>query len=120
MLMNRDLNFTLECSPDEREALVTALRSAGADVQQQPVRDVDWQTIVVLFDNIGKVASGATAAIVLAEKVAEKLNAWRASQRRSGKTPRGTLRRPGQPPLDLATATDDEVLQWLLQTPPQP
>lgn len=116
--MNYD--FTLECPSDERETLEIVLRSAGADVQQRPAKDIDWQTIVVLFDNIGKVAGGATAAIVLAEKVAEKLNAWRASQRRSGKTPRGTLRRPGQPPLDLATATDDEVLRWLLQMPPQP
>jgi len=40
--------------------------------------------------------------------------------RRQGKTPRGTLRRPGQPPLDLSLATDQEVLEWLLKTPPQP
>ncbi|GIW03197.1 MAG: hypothetical protein KatS3mg058_4600 [Roseiflexus sp.] len=120
MPMNHNLNFTLECPPDERETIVIAIRAAGAEVQREPTRDIDWQTVVVVIDEIGRVATGVTAAIALAEKIAEKLNAWRATMRRQGKTPRAVLRRPGQPPLDLSTATDQEVLAWLLRTSPCP
>lgn len=118
--MTDNLNFTLDLPPDERETLLTALRSAGAEIQEAPARDIDWQTVVVVIDSIGKAAGGITATIVLAEKIAEKLNAWRESMRRRGKTPRGVLRRPNQSPLDLSDATDEEVLRWLLRTPPQP
>lgn len=118
--MTDNLNFTLDLPPDERETLLTALRSAGAEIQEAPARDIDWQTVVVIIENVGKVASSVTAAIMLAEKIADMLNAWRESMRRQGKTPRGVLRRPNQPPLDLSVAADEEVLQWLLRTPPQP
>ncbi|MCS6842486.1 MAG: hypothetical protein NZ699_12695 [Roseiflexus sp.] len=118
--MTDDLSFTLDFPPHERETLLTALRDAGAEVQGEPTRDIDWQTVVVVIESIGKVAGSVTATIELAEKIAEKLNAWRESMRRQGKTPQGVLRRPNQPPLDLSIATDDEVLRWLLRNPPQP
>ncbi|PJF46541.1 MAG: hypothetical protein CUN48_13265 [Candidatus Thermofonsia Clade 3 bacterium] len=118
--MTNDLSFTLDIPADERESLLALLRAMGAEVQSTPSRDFDWQTVVVIIDEIGKVATGVTAIIVLAEKIAEKLNAWRATMRRQGKTPRGVLRRPHQPPLDLSTATDQEVLAWLLRTSPRP
>ncbi len=119
-MTKHDLSFTLDVPNDERESLPALLRAAGAEVQREPTRDIDWQTVVVVIDEIGRVATGVTAAIVLAEKIAEKLNAWRATMRRQGKTPRAVLRRPGQPPLDLSTATDQEVLAWLLKTSPRP
>ncbi|GIV90286.1 MAG: hypothetical protein KatS3mg055_2804 [Chloroflexus sp.] len=118
--MTNNLSFTLDIATDERESLLALLRATGAEVQSKPSRDIDWQTVVVIIDEIGKVATGVTAIIVLAEKIAEKLNVWRATMRRKGKTPRGVLRRPHQPPLDRSTATDQEVLAWLLMTPPCP
>lgn len=112
--MTDDYSFTLDMPPDERDTLILLLRSAGAQVQEAPTREMDWQTIVAVIDAVGTVAKTASTLIDLAHK----LNEWRASLRRQGKTPHGRLRRPDQPPLDLATATDEEVLQWLLKTPP--
>ncbi len=112
--MTAETTFALDVPPDERDTLILLLRSAGAQVQVAPTRDVDWQTVIAAIGAIGTVASTASALIDLARK----LNEWRASQRRQGKTPRARLRRPGQPPLDLSVATDEEVLQWLLKTPP--
>ncbi|WP_298816108.1 hypothetical protein [Chloroflexus sp.] len=113
--MTDDLSFTLDLPPEERETLMALIRSAGIDAQAPKLRDTDWQTIIAIIGGIGTVASSISALIELADK----LNTWRTTMRRQGKTPHGRLRRSGQPPLDLATATDEEVLQWLLRTPPK-
>jgi hypothetical protein len=118
--MTSDLSFTLDLPTDERESLLALVRAAGVEVQESPSKDLDWQTVVVVIDEIGSVATGIAAVIALAEKIAAQLNAWREAMRHQGKTPRGILHRPDQPPLDLSVATDQEVLAWLLRTPPQP
>ncbi|MFQ3683676.1 hypothetical protein [Roseiflexus sp.] len=112
--MTSDYSFMLDMPPNERDDLILLLRSAGAQVQEAPTREIDWQTIVAVIGAVGTVAGAASNLIDLANK----LNEWRASLRRQGKTPHSRLRRPDQPSLHLATATDEEVLQWLLKTPP--
>lgn len=115
MPITSTLSFSIDIPPDEGETLRLALQNAGCDVQTSARRDFDWQTLVVVVRDIGEIAGSVTAIIALADKI----NEYREKQRRQGKPPRGTLRRPGQPPLDLATATDQEVLRWLLNNPPQ-
>jgi hypothetical protein len=61
------------------------------------------------------VAGGTSALIALGKQL------WRASKamRERGRTVAGRLDRPGQPPLDLATATEEELLAWLIQNQPE-
>ncbi|WP_322821360.1 hypothetical protein [Chloroflexus sp.] len=91
------------------------LQQAGFTTRPVQHRDLDWQTIVVVIRDLDEIAGSVAAIMTLAEKI----NAYRQSRRDQGKTPQGTLRRAGQPPLNLAHATDQEVLEWLLKTPPQ-
>ena len=114
--MTYEQNVAIDIPADEAATLLPILHQSGFSTQSIQRRDLDWQTIVVVIRDLGEIAGSVAAIIALAEKI----NAYRESMRRQGKTPRGTLRRPGQPPLDLALATDQEVLEWLLRTPPQP
>ncbi|MGQ9529680.1 MAG: hypothetical protein ACUVUA_18370 [Chloroflexus sp.] len=118
--MTSTLSFSIDIPPDESETLRLALQSAGCNVQTSARRDFDWQTLVVVVRDIGEIAGSVAATVAALEKIADKINEYREKQRQQGKPPQGTLRRPGQPPLDLATATDQQVLQWLLNNPPQP
>ena len=114
--MTHEQSIAIDIPADEAATLLPLLHQGGFTTQPIQQRDLDWQTIVVVITDLGKIAGGLTALITLAEKI----NAYRESMHRQGKTPRGALRRPGQPPLDLSLATDQEVLEWLLKTPPQP
>ncbi len=114
--MTYEQNIAIDLPADEAATLLPILHQSGFSTQPIQRRDLDWQTIVVVFRDLGEIAGSVAAIIALAEKI----NAYRESMRRQGKTPHGTLRRPGQSPLDLSLATDQEVLEWLLKTPPQP
>jgi hypothetical protein len=114
--MTHEHSIAIDIPADEAATLLPLLQQGGFSTQSTQQRDLDWQTIVVVIRDLGEIAGSVAALIALAEKI----NAYRESMRRQGKTPHGTLRRPGQPPLDLALATDQEVLEWLLKTPPQP
>jgi hypothetical protein len=115
--MTHEQSIAIDIPADEAATLLLpVLQQGGFTTQSIQQRDLDWQTIVVVIRDLGEIAGSVAAIIALAEKI----NAYRESMRRQGKTPRGALRRPGQPPLDLSLATDQEVLEWLLKTPPQP
>jgi len=114
--MTYEQNVAIDIPADEAATLLPLLQQGGFSTQSTQQRDLDWQTIVVVIRDLGEIAGSVAAIIALAEKI----NAYRESMRRQGKTPRGALRRPGQPPLDLSLATDQEVLEWLLKTPLQP
>jgi len=114
--MTNEQSIAIDIPADEAATLLPLLQQGGFSTQSTQQRDLDWQTIVVVIRDLGEIAGSVAAIIALAEKI----NAYRESMRRRGKTPSGILRRLGQPPLDLALATDQEVLEWLLKTPPQP
>jgi hypothetical protein len=70
--------------------------------------------------DVAVVAGGVTAAAGAAKAVmelAEKINQWRRDARARGQTPNARLERAGRAPLDLATARDEDVLEWLLNRP---
>ncbi len=106
---------------DEREALLLTLRD-DVDLQERTQRfyvdpqlvQAGWHVFVAIMKDVGVVAGGASAAITLAQKI----NEWRRNARQRGVTPQVRLERPNQPPLDLATAGDQEVQAWL-QKPPE-
>ena len=92
-----------------REELLVTLRTTADDVQVTSDKGFDWNSIIVILHESGKIA-GEISAIVL---LAKQLNDWRKRTRAAG-----TLHRPGVAPLNLATATDEELLAWLLATKP--
>lgn len=104
---------------EQRDALLETMRDAEATVRPVTVRGVppEWIAFLVTFvaiaDGVGTVASATNDVIDLVEKI----NTWRKNGKNS-KT-RAQLHRPGQEPLDLATATDQQVLAWLLEDTPQ-
>ncbi len=48
-------------------------------------------------------------------KVAKALNNWRRELQQKGIEPKGKLEHPQRPPIDLSTASDEEIEQWLTQ-----
>ena len=112
--------FTVIIDPDlpatEREALLLALRTE-TNIQSPTTKAIDPQVVIAVIKASGEVAD----ALVKIATLATAIYGWVQVARRHGKTPKATLQRPKQPPLDLSTVTDEkEVLEWLLQTPPKP
>lgn len=112
--MNEDASFSMSIAPDmppaEREALLAALR-AHANVQQPVERSGDiWQIVTVIIENV---AGGVSTALLL--ELSKKIIKWRDDARRRGQLSKVRLQRPNQQPLDLTTASDEEVGKWLLQ-----
>jgi hypothetical protein len=117
--MTTDNSFSIVFDPQtcaaDREVLLSVLRAYADDVQEAPSKAIDWATFVVIMGDVGAVAGGTSALIALGKQL------WRASKamRERGRTVAGRLDRPGQPPLDLATATEEELLAWLIQNQPE-
>lgn len=117
--MTPDASFSIAFDPQtsaaDREMLLAALRAHADEVQEAPSRVLDWVTFVAIMSDVGKVAGGASALIALGKQLWPVIKA----ARERGGTFMARLIRPGQPPLDLATATEEELLAWLLQTQPE-
>ena len=117
--MTPDNSFSVTFEPQtcaaDREVLLSVLRAYADEVQEAPSKALDWATFVAVMGDIGAVAGGTSALIALGKQL------WRASRamRGRGRTVAGQLHRPGQPPLDLATATEEELLAWLLAQQPE-
>jgi hypothetical protein len=114
--MSRSPLFSIAVSSElpeaETQTLLEALR-AELDIQEPAHRTLppEWITFVAIMKDIGIVA-GAGAAVL---RLVNEINTWRHNARRRGVEPKAQLYRPNQPPLDLATATDEEVRRWLSQ-----
>lgn len=111
-------SFSIAFAPDvssaDRETLLLVIRARADEVQEAPAKALDWLAFVAIMGDVGKVAGGASALIVLGKQLFAAVQALR----KRGTPPRAQLARPGQPPLDLATATEQELLDWLLHSPP--
>lgn len=115
-----DQSFSIAFDPHtpaaDREMLLAALRAHADEVQETSTKTLglDWPTFVAVMGDVGKVAGGATALIKLGQQL------WPVVKhlREHGKL-QAQLKRPDQPPLDLATATEEELLAWLIQNQPQ-
>lgn len=124
--MSQPTAFTVavasDVPPAERDLLVRALES-GAQVQTSTTRAIDPATIATFVVVVGAVKVTAEAVKASAEagtalmELAEKIRAWRDVARKRGSTPNVQLQHPAQPSLDLRTATDEQVLAWLLHIP---
>jgi hypothetical protein len=100
--------------PDEIESLETSLGMSSIKVQKSPSRILGADDIVLVATVVGGIA--ATAQLIdYSIKVAKAINNWRLKLREKGIEPKGKLKHPDRPSLDLSTATDEEVEEWLSQ-----
>ena len=100
--------------PDEIEFLETSLEISLIEVQKLPSRIVGADDIVFVATVVGGVAATATL-IDYSIKVAKAINNWRRRLREKGIVPKGKLEHPDRSSIDLSTATDEEVEEWLSQ-----
>ena len=99
---------------DEIESLETLLGMNSIKVQKSPSRIVGADDIVFVATVVGGIAATANL-IEYSIKVAKAINNWRRKLREKGIEPKGTLEHPVRLSLDLSTATDEEIEEWLSQ-----
>ena len=121
--MANDAAFSITFGPGISNTDVAALQSAlaqQATVQETPVsRDpvTAAATIVVIMGAISATVGTVKVSAEAAKAIAEAITAWRLALEQRSTTPEATLQRPSQLPLDLASASDTEVMAWLLASP---
>ncbi len=100
--------------PDAIEFLETSLSISSIKVQKSPSRILGADDIILVAAVLGGMA--ATADLIdYGIKVAKAINHWRGKLREKGIEPEARLEHPKRPPLDLSSATDEEVEEWLSQ-----
>lgn len=99
---------------DEIESLETSLKMSSINVQKSPSRIVGADDIVFVATVVGGIAATANL-IDYSIKVAKAINNWRRELREKEIEPKGKLEHPVRSSVDLSTATDEEVEEWLSQ-----
>ena len=100
---------------DEIESLETSLSLlSSVNVQKSSKRIVGADDIVFIATVVGGAAATANL-IDYSIKVAKAIKSWRKKLREKGIEPKGKLEHPKRPYLDLSTATDEEIEEWLSQ-----
>lgn len=99
----------------DRATLRTLLeRYAVIQDHQEKLGGAEWETFIAVLKDVGTLVTTGMAL----KKLATELSEWRKQVRQKGAIPAGKLLHPDRQPLDLATATDEEVLAWLLRQNP--
>ncbi len=100
-----------QISASEIASLEMALEINEIKLQKSTERIVGADDVVFIATVMGGLA--ATANLVeYGIKVSKAINNWRKSRRDRGETTPVRLEHPQRPPLDLDTATDEEVDEW--------
>jgi hypothetical protein len=104
------LSISNELPIEEQERLLSLLRGTD-ELSSQPQSSFspDWVEFLIILKDVGTIA-GATASLIT---LANQINTWRRSVRQCDFNPKVRLRRPRRPQIDLSTATDEEVTEWL-------
>jgi hypothetical protein len=103
-------------SDDARESLLRTLREyATVDDttdRTSPEAVQGLLTFIAVMKDVAPVVGSISGALTIGQKIAD----WRKGLRGQDATAPRQLERPGKQPLDLATATDAEVLAWFHET----
>ena len=99
---------------DEVENLETSLELSSIELQEPKSRVVGADDIVFIATVLGGMAAAANL-IEYGIKIAKAIASWRRELRGQGIEPEGRLEHPNRPPLDLNTATDEEIEEWFSQ-----
>jgi hypothetical protein len=107
------LSVSSDISENQLEELRSVLRNEAAvqGVQEETRRitGVEWAAIIIALKVTGA-GAGAAAGIL---NLANAINKWRRQASKNDAGPEAFFIRPNQPQLNLATATDKEVRNWL-------
>ncbi|ACK71468.1 conserved hypothetical protein [Gloeothece citriformis PCC 7424] len=95
-------------------ALEMVLNSEGINLQKSPHRVVGADDLVFVAAIVGGLASAAQL-VEYSLKIAKAINDWRRNRRAKGQEIKARLEHPKKPPLELDTATDEEVEEWFQQ-----
>jgi hypothetical protein len=112
--MEKEPKVTVNISPGVSDEQLESLRSVlhhEAFVQEETHRvitGVEWAAIIVALKVTGAGAGAAAGILALAREI----NKWRRELSQDNE-PAVFFQRPNQPQLNLATATDKEVRNWL-------
>lgn len=95
----------------DAEELLTSIKFAGVEIESNTDRVLGIDDIleVVIITVAGKLTEKTI------ENIAKAIDRWRKKRREDGQNTIGELDRPNYPPLDLATASYEEIKQWLSQ-----
>ena len=96
---------------DEIQYLSSAIKLTSAKVQKATSRALGVDDIALLIS----IAVGIGNLTEYGIKVAKAINNWRQQAREKGIEPQGKLKYPARPDVDLTTATDEEIEEWLSQ-----
>lgn len=99
---------------DEVENLETLLEISSIELQKSTSRVVGGDDIVFIATVLGGMAAAANL-IEYGIKIAKAIANWRRELRLREIEPVGRLEHPNRPPLDLSTASDEEIEEWLSQ-----
>ncbi|MBK9712489.1 MAG: hypothetical protein IPO81_14405 [Kouleothrix sp.] len=118
------IQIAADLPADQREGLLDALAGRAVQLREVTARDPAgaWLMFMAIGTAVVAAAEGAKAVVGAANeaiKLAETINAWRAKCRAARVTPAARLEAPGRPALDLAAASDDEVLAWFMAGKPE-
>ncbi len=100
-----------QISASEIASLEMALEINEIKLQKSTERIVGADDVVFIATVMGGLAATANL-IEYGIKVSKAINNWRKSRRDRGETTPVRLEHPQRPPLDLDTATDEEVDEW--------
>lgn len=104
--------FSVAVSPKvpaaERESLLLILEP-HATVKEAESRAIEWAVFIAIVKDIGVVAGTAAALI----KLANEIITWRKSAKTRGVEPEVKLQHPDKETLNLSTATDEEINEWI-------
>ena len=104
-----------DLSPEEKDSLISAIKLTSAKVQDDPSRFIGIDDILEAII-VSIVASVITEQVPkVTKKIAKAIIDWRTKARAKGKKTPVKLEHPERNPLDLETATDEEIEEWLSQ-----
>ena len=106
-----NLIISSEVPKEEIESLAESIKLTSAQVQKNESRVVGIDDIALLIT----IAVGVGQLTEYSIKIAQAINRWRRKARQQGIEPQGRLEHPNRLPLDLTTATDEEIEEWLSQ-----
>ena len=97
----------------EKEDLLSAIELTSVRIQSEPERILGVDDVLEIF-LIAMVSKLAEKTIDSATtELAKVIKKWREERREAGKAISGKLEQKNRPPLNLDTATDEEIEQWL-------
>jgi hypothetical protein len=103
------LSMPSELTDDERADLLAIFASEFDSMAQGQNLSGEWVTWILIAKDVGSVAGAANALVVLGKSI----NAWRKKMKQKGRPSSTHIVGGGGSLLDLSTATDKEVLDWI-------